>query len=154
MTTDHINALTERLRGHTMNANTHDNKILKMASDCGKAADEIDRLTAEVERLEKDNEEMTLVFDTGWEADQRAIKDWQEITGRKKVWPDRADMVVTLLMLQDLQDAELETLETKADALADAADQCLDDMGENGKSVCQAAKEWLQAALLAYQGEK
>lgn len=36
-------------------------------------------------------------FNVRWEADMRAIKRWQEATGRKLVWPDHADLVVWLL---------------------------------------------------------
>lgn len=37
-------------------------------------------------------------FDVRWEADQRAIKRWQEAhPGNDLVWPDHADMVVWLM---------------------------------------------------------
>ncbi len=36
-------------------------------------------------------------FDLRWNADQRAIKLWQEATGRTLVWPDHADLCVWLL---------------------------------------------------------
>jgi len=44
-------------------------------------------------------------------------------------------------------------LQAKADALAEAAEQCLDDMGEKGKSVAQVTKEWLQSAFTSYRGK-
>lgn len=33
-------------------------------------------------------------FDLRWNADMRAIKKWQETTGRTLTWPDHADLVV------------------------------------------------------------
>lgn len=36
-------------------------------------------------------------FALRWEADRRAIRQWQEATGRKLVWPDHADLCVWLL---------------------------------------------------------
>ena len=36
-------------------------------------------------------------FDLRWRADMRAIKAWQDSTGRKLVWPDHADLCVWLM---------------------------------------------------------
>ena len=42
--------------------------------------------------------ELTALFNLQWEADQRAIKRWQEAhPERPDVWPDRADLVVWLM---------------------------------------------------------
>lgn len=60
--------------------------------------DEIKALKADNERLRHENEEYERLFNINWDADQRAIKRWQEAhPGNDLVWPDRADMVVWLL---------------------------------------------------------
>lgn len=41
--------------------------------------------------------ELQATFDLRYAADMRAIKRWQETTGRTQVWPDHADLVVWLL---------------------------------------------------------
>ena len=46
-------------------------------------------------------------FDIRWKADMRAIKRWQEATGRTLVWPDHADLCVWLLEQIDKLQAEL-----------------------------------------------
>lgn len=35
--------------------------------------------------------------DIRWKADMRAIKKWQEATGKTLVWPDHADLCVWLM---------------------------------------------------------
>ena len=54
------------------------------------AASEIEHLLMRIDELEKS-------FDMRWDADMRAIKRWQEETGKQKTWPDHADLVVWLL---------------------------------------------------------
>jgi hypothetical protein len=41
--------------------------------------------------------ELEAVFETKWDAEQRAIKAWQEKTGKNMTWPDHAKMVEWLL---------------------------------------------------------
>jgi hypothetical protein len=41
--------------------------------------------------------ELQRTFDLQWAADQRAIKRWQEATGRDMVWPDRSELTEWLL---------------------------------------------------------
>lgn len=41
--------------------------------------------------------ELQQLFDLQWNADQRAIKIWQEAAGNHDTWPDRCDMVVFLM---------------------------------------------------------
>jgi uncharacterized coiled-coil DUF342 family protein len=41
--------------------------------------------------------ELEAVFETKWDAEQRAIKAWQEKTGKDMTWPDHAKMVEWLL---------------------------------------------------------
>lgn len=44
-----------------------------------------------------DRAESEASFDLRWKADMRAIRMWQEATGRTEVWPDHADLCVWLL---------------------------------------------------------
>jgi len=46
-------------------------------------------------------------FNLRWNADMRAIKRWQEATGRNLIWPDHADLCVWVLGRMDEQDAEI-----------------------------------------------
>jgi hypothetical protein len=62
------------------------------------AAAEIDRLSAKLVEATEERDDLQRTFDLQWEADQRAIKRWQEAhPGNDLVWPDRADMVVWLM---------------------------------------------------------
>ena len=54
------------------------------------AAEERDSLKAEVADLQA-------TFDFRWKADQRATAMWQVATGRERMWPDHADMVIWML---------------------------------------------------------
>ena len=56
--------------------------------------------------------ELEAVFDTKWDAEQRAIKAWQEKTGKHMTWPDHAKMVEWLM---DELDAARAALEKKND---------------------------------------
>lgn len=67
------------------------------------AADEIERL-----RLERD--ELQQAFDMRRKANSRAIKHWQQKTGKTLTWPDHADLCVWLFeeierLMGTLQDA-------------------------------------------------
>jgi len=44
-------------------------------------------------------------------------------------------------------------LEALNDALLEAVEQCLDDMGESGHCVCEEAKQMLRAAFANARGE-
>lgn len=57
-----------------------------------------------IDKLELEAKEHNQSFELRWKADMRAIKRWQEKTGRKMVWPDHADMVVWLM--ERLEEAE------------------------------------------------
>lgn len=56
-----------------------------------------DAAIAERDELRRTNEGLQLTFDLRWKADQRAIKRWQDATGKKLTWPDHADLVVWIL---------------------------------------------------------
>jgi len=58
---------------------------------------DLDAAIAERDELRRTNEGLQLTFDLRWKADQRAIKRWQDATGKKLTWPDHADLVVWLL---------------------------------------------------------
>ncbi len=64
--------------------------------------------------------ELKNLFDMQWKADQRAIKIWQEKTGRHDTWPDRCDMVVS--MLED-RDKLVKKIETICEQLEDLIDK-------------------------------
>jgi hypothetical protein len=59
-------------------------------------------LGLQIEQLRSERDELQMLFDMQWQADQRAIKRWQEAhPGNDNVWPDRADMVVWLMEKYD-----------------------------------------------------
>lgn len=69
-------------------------------ADQTKPWDELNALTTANERiaeLAKELGEQESSFLLRWEADQRAIKHWQEATGKELTWPDHADLCVWLL---------------------------------------------------------
>lgn len=57
--------------------------------------------------------ELEQIFDLRWKADMRAIKRWQEATGRMLTWPDSADLSVWLLEKLDAAEARIGELEAK-----------------------------------------
>jgi hypothetical protein len=61
------------------------------------AAHTMDALSFELDKAQADLSEMQSTFDLRWIATQRAIKRWQEATGRTEVWPDHADLCVWLM---------------------------------------------------------
>jgi hypothetical protein len=63
----------------------------------GEAADEITRLRAELATATAELDELQVVFDKTREANMRAIKRWQEVTGRDKSWPDHDYLILWLL---------------------------------------------------------
>lgn len=65
-------------------------------TDLPDALDEIARLRAELADHDAS-------FDLRWKSDMRAIKRWQEATGRTDTWPDHTDLSVWLME----QNAEL-----------------------------------------------
>jgi hypothetical protein len=54
-------------------------------------------LKGTIKLLKAENDELQTSFDLRWKADMRAIKKWQEKTGRELVWPDHADLCVWLM---------------------------------------------------------
>ena len=55
------------------------------------------KLIKKLKELENTCENLNLSFDMRWKADMKAIKRWQEETGRVLVWPDHKDLCVWLL---------------------------------------------------------
>jgi len=50
-------------------------------------------------------DDLQSLFDMRWATDMRAIKRWQEATGRDRTWPDATDLTVWLLeQLDELED--------------------------------------------------
>lgn len=72
-------------------------------------------------------EELQAGFDLRWKADMRAIKRWQEATGRELVWPDHADLVVWLLEQLEDRDAARNQGQGQADDLQDRGAREADD---------------------------
>ena len=54
-------------------------------------------LIASHAKIKSERDELQAGFDLRWKADRRAIKRWQDATGRTMTWPDHADLVVWLL---------------------------------------------------------
>lgn len=63
-------------------------------------ADEKD-LIKQIDALNRELDEYHKTENLRWSADMRAIKQWQEKTGRDNVWPDRCNMVVGMLEDRD-----------------------------------------------------
>lgn len=65
----------------------------------------------QIEALTADNEQLNATFDLRHKADARAIKQWQEVTGRTMSMPDQADLCVFLMMALDMSEARATTAE-------------------------------------------
>lgn len=72
-------------------------------------------------------------------------KDW----GACEIWADPSDEPVSTMVLS----VDNARLIASAPELYEALDQLLDDMGEDGLSVCRAAKDQARAALAKARGE-
>lgn len=53
--------------------------------------------------------ELRNLFELHWDCSRRAIKIWQEKTGKKGVWPDKTDLLVFLM---DMIEGEWESMDT------------------------------------------
>ena len=103
--------------------------------------------TGRREKLRERLVELERTFEIRWQADQRAIKKWQEAhPGNDLVWPDRADMVQWLLSEMDKLRDELHKMrELKTERLAIvlatelARDNEVDNLGD-GESICFLGK--------------
>lgn len=103
--------------------------------------------TGRREKLRERLAEVERTFEIRWQADQRAIKKWQEAhPGNDLVWPDRADMVQWLLSEMDKLRDELHKMrELKTERLAIvlatelARDNEVDNLGD-GESICFLGK--------------
>lgn len=105
MTTD-INKLLERLRTYY-----GDDLACRMLLMDARHA--LEAMAGEVASLQN-------TFDLMWKADQRAIKLWQEATGKDHIWPDKAK--TTLWLLERLEAAEADRDRLKADVDAASAE--------------------------------
>lgn len=107
MTTD-IKELVDRLRLATVvetfiGPDGQSDHTTELGMD---AADALEAMAGEVASLQN-------TFDLMWKADQRAIKLWQEATGKDHIWPDRTK--TTLWLLERAEAAEAERDRTRAD---------------------------------------
>jgi hypothetical protein len=65
-----------------------------------------------------ERDELQAVFDKTREANMRAIKRWQEVTGRDKSWPDHDYLILWLLEQWDDTRAALQDLTVCVDVLS------------------------------------
>jgi Lar family restriction alleviation protein len=71
---------------------------------------------ADLAKVTAERDELQRSFDMKWEADQRAIKRWQEAhPGNDLVWPDSADLTVWALTRATTAEARLKVLEALID---------------------------------------
>ncbi len=77
-------------------------------------------------------------------ADMRAIKRWQETTGRHLVWPDHADMCVWLL-------ERLDEAETRIDTMSKMTEEQYSGLWDKLSS---SSNPWKHPELYAQPGEK
>jgi hypothetical protein len=75
--------------------------------------------------------EHELSFDLRWAADMRAIKLWQEKTGKELVWPDHADLVVFLGEKVSRLEARNRELERRLCEIEELVDDLV-DINEHG----------------------
>lgn len=95
MTTD-INKLLERLRTYY-----GDDLACRMLLMDARHA--LEAMAGEVASLQN-------TFDLMWKADQRAIKLWQEATGKDHIWPDKTKTTLWLLERAEAAEAERDRL--------------------------------------------
>lgn len=67
----------------------------RILTEC--TVDDLERLVVRLLQDRREQIAMQKTFDLRWAADMRAIKRWQDATGKTDTWPDHADMVVWLL---------------------------------------------------------
>ena len=95
MTPD-INKLLERLR-------TYYGDDLACRTLLMDARHALEAMAGEVASLQN-------TFDLMWKADQRAIKLWQEATGKDHIWPDKTKTTLWLLERAEAAEAERDRL--------------------------------------------
>ena len=74
------------------------------------ACERIALLVDELDEAQGEVDELQATFDLCWKANMRAIKRWQEATGRDDTWPDHADLCVWLMEQLDAQKRTREVL--------------------------------------------
>lgn len=68
-------------------------------------------LRARLAAVEQERDKLQRTFDLMWDADQRAIKRWQEAgEGRELTWPDRSKLTEWLLTERDAALADAKAL--------------------------------------------
>jgi len=102
-----IAGLVERLRGMFTNTD------LALFNEAARA----------LEALQAERKELEAIFDLRWNADMRAIKDWQEITGQELTMPDHADLCVFLMGLVETGEKTNENLNATIASLREALEE-------------------------------
>ena len=72
---------------------------------------------------EQDLADLKAVFDLCYEADMRAIKKWQDATGKSLVWPDSANLTGWLLEQIDKLEEDLEDCRNERDDLEEQLEE-------------------------------
>lgn len=104
-----------------------------------------------IKELAKELGEQDSSFLLRWEADQRAIKRWQEATGKELTWPDHADLCVWLL---EQNEALRASLRAKAERMKSDAIICHQEPPCDGcKALMEQRDEYADELLRAMEGE-
>ena len=106
MSADSIKELVKRLRERYSRraAESNDEARLRRQLERDDAADALEAMAGEVDALQN-------TFDLMWKADQRAIKLWQEATGKDHIWPDRTKTALWLLERAEAAESERDRLQ-------------------------------------------
>lgn len=72
--------------------------------------------TQRIDLLEAKIQELQRSLDLQWQASQRAIKLWQQETGKDMVWPDKADLCVWLMQQNEQLRQHMAEAKAKIDA--------------------------------------
>ncbi len=105
---------------------------------CEQMGERITSLEAELGRLRSEHDELEAVFAARWSADMRAIKRWQEETGKDNTWPDRTNMVGWLFDRVE----QLETALKPFAAFAPQAEQFVSDAAKSDGSPVMPTKHF------------
>lgn len=90
----------------------------------------------EIERLQKDNDELQQAFDMRWQATQRAIKVWQtKHPSSDLTWPDHAELIVWLLDEIESLRAQVATLREALMSTEERCSQWAEIAGKHGAEV-------------------
>jgi len=87
--------------------------------------------------------ELEDLFDLRHEADMRAIKEWQEVTGQTLTWPDHADLCVFLMTALSLEAQNKEAAEKRVEELTAERDEADHVLNEERERNLANVKTWV-----------